>query len=350
MNTIISNIEPYLGGNTIQDIYIALGMFVVIYLAVWILKHQVLARLSVFTKNSKMKVDDMVVQILDGLGTPFFFIVALYASVQHLQLPSIVTKLINGVFLLMMVYEVIKVLEKIIVFFLSRNLAKGTEGRQISAVITFAVRVVLWSIGLILILSNLGINVTSLVASLGIGGIAISLALQNILSDIFSSFSILIDKPFKEGDFIIVGEHKGEVKHIGLKTTRIQALQGEEIVISNNELTTARVQNFKQMKQRRIVFSLGVTYDTPVTKVKKIPTIVKKIINDQKDVKFDRAHFKEFGDFSLNFEFVYYLKSNEYSVYMKTQQAVNLEIMEAFEKEQIEFAFPTQTVYVAKGE
>ena len=185
-------------------------------------------------------------------------------------------------------------------------------------------------------------------AGLGIGGIAIAFALQNILSDIFASFSIYFDKPFKVDDFIIIGDDKGVVKKIGIKSTRIQTLQGEELVISNKELTESRVHNYKKMERRRIVFVFGVTYETPTEKVKKIPSIIKDIIEKTELADIDRVHFKEFADFSLNFEVVYYLKTSDYAEYMDTQQEINLAMKEHFEKEQIEFAYPTQTVFVHK--
>ena len=207
---------------------------------------------------------------------------------------------------------------------------------------------ILWSVGLLLILSNLGINVTSLIAGLGIGGIAIALALQNTLSELFSSFSIYFDKPFIPGDFIVVGDKKGTVEKIGIKTTRLKALQGEELVISNKELTSAQIQNFKKMKDRRISFSFGITYETPVDKIKKIPGMVQEIIEGENGTRFDRAHFSRFDDSALNFDVVYYVQTGDYTKYMDTQQNINIKIMEAFEEMGIAMAYPTQTIYIAK--
>jgi len=210
------------------------------------------------------------------------------------------------------------------------------------------IKIILWIIGLLLILSNLGINITSLVAGLGIGGIAIALALQNILSDLFSSFAIYFDKPFKVGDFIIIGKDMGTVEQIGIKTTRLRALQGEQIVISNQELTSARIQNFKKLSERRVAFELGVVYGTPDDKMKKIPELIEKIIKETKDTRFDRSHFKSFGDFALIFETVYYITSGEYLDYMNAQQEIGLKIKEKFSTEEIEFAYPTQTLFLNK--
>ena len=217
---------------------------------------------------------------------------------------------------------------------------------SLSSALSLILRVILWTVGILMILSNLGFNVTSLLASLGIGGLAVSLALQPLFADIFSSFSIILDKPFEEGDYIVCGEYKGTVKRIGLKTTRLEALQGEELVISNAELTAARVQNFKKLQKRRIVFAIGVTYDTPPATLRGIPKIIEDVISGKEHAEFSRAHFWEFADSSLNLEIVYFIHSSEYVDYMDTQQEINLEILEAFEKEGIEMAFPTRTVHV----
>lgn len=199
-----------------------------------------------------------------------------------------------------------------------------------------------------MILANMGYNVTSLIAGLGIGGIAIGLALQNILGDLFSSLAIYFDKPFKVGDFVIVDQYMGTVKHVGVKTTRIEALQGEEIVVSNSDLTNSRIQNFGVMQRRRIAFNFGVTYDTSAEKLKAIPGWVKKIIDDIEITEYDRSNFKGFGDSSLDFENVYYLNSGDYNEYMNTQEEINLAIVQKFEEEGVEMAFPTQTVHVKK--
>ena len=190
---------------------------------------------------------------------------------------------------------------------------------------------------------------------LAIGGaataIVIGFALQHVLSDFFSAFSIYFDRPFEIGDYIIVGEYSGTVTKIGMKSTRVQLLQGEELVLANSELTKTSVRNFKKMKKRRISFTFGVTYDTTSKQLKKIPEIIKNIINPEKIEyidRLDRVHFTEFGDFSLNFEVVYYVKTKDYVKYRDTQQEINFKIKEAFEKEGIEMAFPTQTIYLNK--
>jgi small-conductance mechanosensitive channel len=184
-------------------------------------------------------------------------------------------------------------------------------------------------------------------ASLGVAGIAVALALQNVLSDLFASMSIALDKPFVIGDFIIIGDFMGTVEKIGVKTTRLRSLTGEYLIFANSDMLSSRIRNYTRMHERRIVFSLGVTYNTPYEKLHLIPTMIQKIIEAQEETRFDRAHFASYGDFSLNFEIVYYVLSADYNRYMDIQQAINLAIFKAFEDTGIEFAVPTQTLYLA---
>lgn len=274
-----------------------------------------------------------------------------YVALQFLAVHETVTKIVNATLIILVFYWATMAVSNLIEYLLykfSKKDGKKREKNTTYFAFSLIAKILLWSTGLLLILSNLGVNISAFVASLGIGGIAIALAAQNILGDIFSSFSIYLDKPFEIGDYIVVGDQSGTVKKIGLKTTRVEALQGEEIVISNQELTSTRVRNFKKMKKRRIVFEFGITYDTPVKKLKKIPKLAKEIFKKTKLVDLDRIHFKEFGAFSLNYEVVYFIKSSAYVDYMDAQQKLNLAIMEAFEKEGIEMAFPTQTIHIAK--
>ena len=225
---------------------------------------------------------------------------------------------------------------------LSTNPAEATT----MAALGFVGRLVLYTVILLLILENIGVDVTALVAGLGVGGIAVALAAQNILGDLFSSMSIVLDKPFVLGNFIIVGDMMGTVQHIGLKTTRIRSLSGEQLVISNSDLLSSRIRNFKRMQERRVVFNIGVTYDTPRATLERIPGIIRDAIEKQEQTRFDRSHFFRFGDSSLIFESVYYVLSPDYAIYMNTQQAINLQIMEQFEALEVEFAFPTQTIHL----
>lgn len=198
-------------------------------------------------------------------------------------------------------------------------------------------------------LDNLGVDVTTLITGLGIGGVAIALATQNILGDLFASLSIVLDKPFVVGDFIRTGEDLGRVEQIGLKTTRVRSLSGELLVFSNSDLLQSRIRNYKQMEERRILFRIGVVYQTAPARLRRIPLIVREIIERQQAVRFDRAHFAAFGDSSYDFEFVYFVGSPDYNAYMDTQQAINLAIVDAFAAEKIELAYPTRTLHLERA-
>ena len=213
-------------------------------------------------------------------------------------------------------------------------------------VVSFLTRVAVWAIIFLLALDNVGVNITALVAGLGVGGIAVALAAQNIISDLFASLSIVLDKPFVLGDFLVIDDLAGNVEKVGLKTTRVRSLSGEQLVFSNNDLLKCRIRNYGRMFERRIAFTIGVVYQTPAEKLEQIPNILEDIMLKQESARFDRAHFQRFGDFSLNFEIVYYVESSDYRLYMDIQQAVNLEIYRRFADAGIEFAYPTQTIFV----
>lgn len=224
----------------------------------------------------------------------------------------------------------------------------GKVSNHILFILKKAVQAVVLIFALLAILFVFQVELSGVVVGLGVGGIAIALAVQNLLSDAFSAFSIFFDRPFEIGDFVVVGEYSGTVTHIGMKSTRIQLLQGEELVMSNKELTSNAVRNFKRLQQRRILFTLKVTYDTPVDKLKKIPVIVDSVIKRVELAKLDRVHFRQFSDFSLDFEVVYYLETGDYTKYMETQEKINYGILEEFEKERIKMAYPTQQIVLCK--
>ena len=215
-------------------------------------------------------------------------------------------------------------------------------------IVSFLTQVGVWAIVFLLVLDNLGVNITALVAGLGVGGIAVALAAQNIISDLFASLSIVLDRPFVLGDFLVIDGYYGNVEKVGLKTTRVRSLSGEQLVFSNNDLLSSRIRNYGQMVERRIVFTIGVVYETPYEKLAELPGIIEDIIVKQDSARFDRAHFQKFGDYSLNYEIVYYVESSDYRLYMDIQQAVNLEIVRRFAEQAIEFAYPTQTLFVER--
>jgi small-conductance mechanosensitive channel len=221
------------------------------------------------------------------------------------------------------------------------------ERKASSSVLCFISRLVLWAIVTLMVLDNFGINITTLVASLGIGGVAVALATQNILGDLFASLSIMLDKPFEVGDFIIVGDVLGSVEHIGLKTTRVRGLGGEQVVFSNGELLKSRIHNHKRMQTRRVAFILRITYGTSEELLCRIPQLIREVITARSDVDFERAHFMMWGEWSLNFEVVYHYRSPDYFLHMDAQQDIFLGIYRRFQQEGIAFAHPMSVVRLA---
>ena len=212
--------------------------------------------------------------------------------------------------------------------------------------LSFLFRLLIWSVALLLVDDNLGYDITALVAGLGISGIAVALAVQNILGDLFASLSIVLDKPFVIGDFIIVGDLMGVVERVGLKTTRVRSLSGEQLIFSNSDLLNSRVRNFKRMEERRVPFAFGVLYQTSPEDLELIPELIREIIEGIDNTRFDRAHFKGFGASSYDFEVVYYVHTPDYNVFMDIQQQINLAICRGFAARGIEFAYPTRTLYI----
>lgn len=343
--------------NSLYDYLISFIIFIGVLIVLKIFQVIVLSRLRKLAKKTKTDFDDALIDIFTKIKPPFYFFVALYFAVYYLSFPEIVSTILNVLIIVSVVFEVIQALQRLVDYLVKKQLKKmdGTpEGKKQSRAMVKAtsliVKVLLWVLGVTLILANLGINVTSIIASLGIGGIAIALALQNILSDMFNAFSIYIDKPFQIGDYITVGPDSGTVEKIGLKSTRIRTLQGEELVISNSELTSARIQNFKSLEKRRDTFDIGVVYNTTKTKLEKIPRIIKKIMKEYELLEFDRCVFKSYGDSALIFEVVYYVHTSEFGEFAKVKHQMNIDIFTEFGKEGIDFAYPTQTLYINREE
>jgi small-conductance mechanosensitive channel len=341
-------------GNTLWEYTMAIVVFVTAMVLLMIFQSIILRHLKKLAEKTVNDFDDAMVGIASSIKPPLYFVISLYLGYRFLNFSDLADNIVNFLFFVILALEVIKSFGRLVDYFIevqTRKMENEGEKEHIKGMMRILKNFILLGLAvlaILLILSNYGVNVTSVLASLGIGGLAIALAVQNILSDIFSSFSIFVDKPFQIGDFIVVGTDMGNVQKIGLKTTRIKTLQGQELIVSNQELTSTRVENYKRMEKRRVVFSFGVTYGTDSKKLEKIPEVVKKVIESRKKTSFDRCHFKDYGDFSLNYEVVYYVESPEYGEYMDAQQDINLDLYKKFEKEKIDFAYPTQTIHMAK--
>jgi len=338
--------------NEIWRWFAAAGILVFVGVVLKLVLWRIVRKLRRIVEKTPGRLDDLIVELLDKTKFLFIFIVALYAGTLILTLPELADSVLHGLFMVALLIQAGYWGNAFVTFWIHRSISQRLEQDAATATsmaaLGFVGKLVIWTIVILLALENMGVDVTTLIAGLGIGGIAIALAVQNVLSDLLASLSIIVDKPFVIGDFIIVGEQMGTVERVGLKTTRVRSLTGEQIIFSNSDLLASRVRNYKRMFERRIAFSIGVTYQTTADQVREIPGIVRGIVETQSEVRFDRCHFKSFGDFALEFETVYYVLNPDYNVYMDIQQAINVAIMDTFAERGIEFAYPTQTLFVQR--
>lgn len=338
-------------GITLFNYFIAIGIIILALIVVKTIKYLVLKKLEKFSTVTKTPVDDFIIINSERFLIPILYLAAFYIGVSYLRLSPSVNKIINSVFIVIVTFYTIRFISGIINYAVSYQWSKKgkkeiNEG-QFRGISTF-ISIIIWSIGLIFLLDNLGFQITAVITGLGIGGIAVALAAQTILGDLFSYFVIFFDRPFEIGDFIVIDDKMGVVEKIGIKTTRLASLGGEQLILSNSNLTSSRIHNFKRMENRRILFKLDVVYQTSLDTLKQIPVLIKDIIEENDTVRFDRAHFQSYGNAGLTFEIVYFILSPDYNKYMEIQQNINFRIYEEFAARKIEFAYPTQALYLNK--
>lgn len=335
--------------NTLRDWAIAFSFILGLLLIIRIFRTIIFKRVKAWAGKTESKLDDFGVRIAERSILPMLYLAGVYFGLSYLTFTPKVERILHVGFLIAATFFVLRMVSGFIHFSLYRAIRhhenREAKEKQLRGIL-FIINVLVWIVAFVFLLDNLGYNITAVITGLGVGGIAIALASQVILGDLFSYFVIFFDRPFEIGDFIQVDDKSGTVEYIGIKTTRLRTLSGEQLIVSNTNLTSSRVHNFKRMSTRRVVFKLGVVYQTPAEKLKRIPEIVKQIITSFDDVVFDRAHFVGYGSFSLDFEFVYIFQSPDFNSHMDRQQSIYLQIFEAFEKEEIEFAYPTQELLV----
>lgn len=338
-------------GNSLADWSIAFGITISFALLGFALIRYVAGRLQAAAASTLTRVDDLAGSMLGATRWWFLVAVGFYIGSKWLILSDREELLVHrSVVLVALVQAALwgdKAIRRYLRYHMERARQNNIASTTSAAVISFVARALLWVVAVLMMLDNLGFNITTLVASLGIGGVAVALAVQNILGDIFASLSIVLDKPFVVGDFIIVGDALGTVEYIGLKTTRIRSLGGEQIVFSNNELLRMKILNMQRLQDRRQAFVFRISYDCPAAKLRLIPGIVREAIEANEKVRFDRAHFRSYGEWGLEFEAVYFVTSPDYNLMMDYQQEVNLALHERFEKEGIAFAMPRRLVELA---
>lgn len=338
-------------GNSVSRYLATAAIFAAGILVLRLVIQRVVQRVKKLAEQTSTTIDDFLAEVLESVALPLLYCFLAYGALKSLALPVPADKALNYAGLAAGVYFLVKFLIALTAYgftvYLRTRGSDSTLKKSLQGILT-VVKFVIWGGAVIFLLDNMGFKVSAVLAGLGIGGVAVALAAQAVLKDLFSYFCILFDRPFVVGDFIIVGDYLGTIEHIGIKTTRIRSLSGEMLIFSNSDLTDSRVRNYKLMERRRVLFQLKVIYQTPLERVKEIPIMLAKIIKGVEGTVFDRAHFLSFGDFSLDFEVVYYVIGGDYNKYMDIQQQINFAVMREFAEKKIEFAYPSQTVFLQK--
>jgi len=329
----------------------AVGVAAASYLALLLIQRLVVRRVGRIAGRTVSGVDDLVVELARRTRRWLLLLTVIYLGSQFLNLPHRLDAALRTAAVLAVLIQLALWALTGIDFWVARarvqRLAEDAASVSLIGLLAFIGKAVLATVVLLLILDNVGVNVTALVAGLGVGGIAVALALQNILGDLLASLSIVLDKPFVLGDTINLGELTGTVESVGLKTTRLRSATGEQIVISNGDLLKSRIRNLKRMTERQVTLTFGVVYGTPAAALASIPGLVREIVEAQDQVRFGRAHLKRLAEWSLEFEAAYAVLSPDYNLYMDRQQAITLALLRRLEDAGIALAFPTRTVHFA---
>lgn len=347
----MGNILNYnLGGNTVLSYLIILGVAILSIILLKVIERTLIKRLKNKAEQTESQFDDTLIRGVEKYLLPLIIISIIYLMLMQLYMASNIKRIIEVIVLILATYFLIQFASSLIRYYIEVRWLKGedaSKSNRVKAILPI-VNILVWTIGIIFLLDNLGLKISAIITGLGIGGIAIALGTQTILKDLFSYLIILFDKPFEVGDFIIIDNFLGSIDKVGIKSTRIRSLDGEMLIFSNSDLTNSRIKNYRKMEVRRVLFRIGIIYDTPLEKLRDVTKIIENIIQNIEDTRFDRAHFFQYGDYSLNFEVVYYVEGNDYNKFMNIQQAINLKIAEEFSKNDIQFAYPTQVVYYNK--
>lgn len=338
-------------GNSVLDYLIAAGIIVLGSLFVRLLRNTILKRIKRWADSTKSNNDNHIVDSISRFAIPILYFLIIYSGLKYLDWNGKAEKVLSIAVGIVVLFFSVRFISSMVYLAIRNYTLRHDQGEQKVkqlAGLMIIVNIVLWIAGAVFFIDNLGYDVTTIITGLGIGGIAVALAAQNILGDLFNYFVIFFDRPFEVGDFIVVDDKLGTVEYIGIKTTRIRSLSGEQLIISNSNLASSRIHNYKRAEQRRVVFTIDLSYDTPIEKLRKVPTELKAIIQAQPLALFDRAHFAVYKEWSLRFEIVYMVKTSDYNKYMDTQEEINFQIFEMLQRMEISFALPTQRMIQTK--
>lgn len=340
-------------GNSVGAYALAAATFVASVAGFMVGRHLLLRKLTALAERTVTDVDDFAVALLGMIRSPECYLVGFYFATRPLAFDARVDHALRSVVIVVLAYRALTMLQMTVEYAI-RRLMTGPGADQsekdTAKTVSLLLRGLLWVLAVIFVLDNLGVNVTSMVAGLGIGGVAVALAAQAVLGDLFSALAIHLDKPFVAGDFIIIDDFKGTVERIGIKTTRLRSLSGELLVMGNSKLTSSTIRNYKKMQERRVVLTFGLLYSTPDAALAEMPGVVRGLVEKDKSLRFDRAHFSGLGESSLDFEVVYYILDADYNKHMDSQQRLLLDLVGEVRRRGLDFAYPTRTLFIEGGE
>lgn len=349
-------LQSHFLGNSVRSYLLCLLTILVGWVLVWLTRHWVLRWIHRLTQHNRTRFHDFLAENIVRLGMPALYAWIAYMALRDLHLRPSLAKLLQVVITVLIAVQAVRFLLRLARELLERNISRRADSaraveqeRKSARGLLVVIQVVVWMVVIVVVLDNLGIRVSTFVAGLGITGIAVALAAQAVLGDLFSYFVIYFDRPFQVGHSIKVGNFQGEVESIGVKTTRLRSISGEQIVMSNKYLTDNQVLNFRVMSRRRAVLLFELDSATPEPALRAIPGIIQNLVSAFPDATFDRAHFKEFGDLGLRFEAVFFVETPNYHRYMDVVQEVNLGLKANLEKTGVSFASPTRTVHLIQG-
>jgi small-conductance mechanosensitive channel len=348
----VEAVRQLLAENSLMDWLVAGMVAVAVWSVLWILRRFIVSRYKTYSAGEHASLLRLIAYLLGNTTKLFLFGVALYAAQANLALPDKLRRLIDGIVMILVLVQIGLWLGRALRFYLELKERERGADRLFAGsldIIKFIAHVLIWSVLILVALSNLGVNITALLAGLGVGGVAVALALQNILGDLFASLSIALDKPFVVDDRLVIDAYMGKVEHIGIKSTRLRSDSGEQIILSNADILKSRVRNFGRAPEQRVVTTLRLSYETPSDKLRSIPTLLEGIAREQANARFERCHLNTMGDSALQFELAYFVQQPNVNSVADVQQAVNLRIIEEFRRMKIEFDYPTQRVIVAQA-
>jgi small-conductance mechanosensitive channel len=349
MNEVERLLDDRYFNNSLWQWALAAGTLIAVLAVTLLIRRIVRSRYERLAATPQTELLELPLKIASHTGMFFLFVISIYAGASFLTMPDRVSKILLTAVTISAFWQVGIWISTAVTTWLQLKQQQAMAHDRAAAgsfgIIAFVARALIWALVLLLTLDNLGVNITALVAGLGVGGIAVALAVQNVLGDLLASLSITLDRPFVVGDAIAVDDFNGTVEQIGIKSVRLRSVNGEQIVMSNADLLKSRLRNYGRMIERRIQFVVGLALDSPPDKLTKVPAALRAIVEAEKNTRFDRSHFARIGSGSLEFETVYYVTTADYGVYMDIQQRINLKVIEMLAQEELELAIPVQRVW-----